>query len=227
MAEQKTGLTPSEELAREKFEYEKGKDQNAEDEKNKPKSSVYQKRTLKAIDDALEIIDDDSFRLPVAGLGATTASEIGGTDAADLSEAIKTITSAVGFDRLQKMRDDSPTGGALGQVSERELSLLNASLGSLSQMQSKEQLRNNLVEVQTHYQNAVNAINAQQIANQQGMTFKTEQQALEFINRFNPNPTQPEISEADLDMQIQEKQKQLQMRKTLDNSNMPNYGNQF
>ena len=37
------------------------------------------------------------------------------------------------------MRDDSPTGGALGQVSERELSL-NASLGSLSQMQSEEQL---------------------------------------------------------------------------------------
>jgi hypothetical protein len=37
----------------------------------------------------------------------------------------------------------------------------------------------------------------------------------------------PAMSEADIDMQIQEKQKQLQMRNTLDNSNMPNYGNQF
>ena len=231
MAEQKTGLTPSEELAIKKFEYEQSQDQEAKDEKNKPKSSVYQERTLKAINRALEIIDDSGIpfiqNLPVSGFFATTASEIGGTDAADLSEAIKTITSSVGFDRLQKMRDDSPTGGALGQVSERELALLNASLGSLSQMQSKEQLRNNLLEVQKHYQNAVNAINAQQIAYQQGITFKTEQQALEFINRFNPNPTQPVIDEADLDRQIQEKQKQLQMRNTLDNPNMPNYGNQF
>ena len=154
MAEQKTGLTPSEELAREKFEYEKGKDQKLEDEKNKPKPPVYQERTLLAIDDALAILNDDRgllgidipfvTNIPVAGLGATTASEIGGTDAANLRQAITTIESSIGFDRLKKMREESPTGGALGQVSERELSLLNASLGSLSQMQSKEQLRTNL-----------------------------------------------------------------------------------
>ncbi|MEK9984052.1 MAG: hypothetical protein VW879_04860 [Opitutae bacterium] len=218
MAEQKTGLTPSEELAREKFEYEKGKDQKLEDEKNKPKPPVYQERTLLAIDDALKILNDDSFRLPVAGLFATTASEIGGTDAANLRQAISTIESSIGFDRLQKMRDDSPTGGALGQVSERELSLLNASLGSLSQMQSVEQLRTNLERVRTHYDNFIKSINARN----QGLSADNLDSGYKMLNMGSPA-----IDEADLDRQIQEKQKQLQMRNTLNNPNMPNYGNQF
>lgn len=218
MAEQKTGLTPSEELAREKFEYEKGKDQKLEDEKNKPKPPVYQERTLLAIDDALAILNDDSYRLPVAGLFATTASEIGGTDSANLRQAIATIESSIGFDRLQKMRDDSPTGGALGQVSERELSLLNASLGSLSQMQSEEQLRTNLERVRTHYDNFIKSINARN----QGLSADNLDSGYKMLNMGSPA-----IDEADLDRQIQEKQKQLQMRKTLDNPNMPNYGNQF
>ena len=218
MAEQKTGLTPSDELAREKFEYEKGKDQKAEDEKNIPKPPVYQERTLLAIDDALNIMNDDSFRLPVAGFAATTASEIGGTDAANLRQAISTIQSSIGFDRLQKMRDDSPTGGALGQVSERELSLLNDSLGSLSQMQSEEQLRTNLGRVRTHYDNFIKSINARN----QGLNADNLDSGYKMLNMGSPA-----MSEADIDMQIQEKQKQLQMRNTLDNSNMTNYGNQF
>jgi len=218
MAEQKTGLTPSEVLAREKFEYEKGKDQKLEDEKNKPKPPVYQERTLLAIDDALKILNDDSFRLPVAGLFATTASEIGGTDAANLRQAITTIESSIGFDRLQKMREDSPTGGALGQVSERELALLNASLGSLSQMQSVEQLRTNLERVRTHYDNFIKSINARN----QGLSADNLDSGYKMLNIGSPA-----IDEADLDRQIQEKQKQLQMRNTLDNPNMPNYGNQI
>lgn len=218
MAEQKTGLTPSDELAREKFDYEKSKDQKAEDEKNIPKPPVYQERTLLAIDDALNIMNDDSFRLPVAGLFATTASEIGGTDAANLRQAITTIESSIGFDRLQKMREDSPTGGALGQVSERELSLLNASLGSLSQMQSEEQLKTNLGRVRTHYDNFIKSINARN----QGLSADNLDSGYKMLNMGSPA-----MSEADIDMQIQEKQKQLQMRNTLDNSNMTNYGNQF
>lgn len=222
MAEQKTGLTPSEELAREKFEYDKSKDQKLEDEKNKPKPPVYQERTLLAIDDALKILNDSGIpfiqNLPVAGFAATMASEIGGTDAANLRQAIATIESSIGFDRLKKMREESPTGGALGQVSERELALLNASLGSLSQMQSEEQLRTNLERVRTHYDNFIKSINARN----QGLSADNLDSGYKMLNMGSPA-----IDEADLDRQIQEKQKQLQMRNTLDNPNMPNYGNQF
>ena len=55
-----------------------------------------------------------------------------------------TIKSSIGFDRLQQMRDESPTGGALGQVSELELITLQATLGSLDLDQSEEQLLANL-----------------------------------------------------------------------------------
>ena len=151
---------------------------------NPPKKSTeYQERTLVAIDDALKIMDDEGFRLPVAGLFAETASEIGGTDAANLKQAISTIQSSIGFDRLQRMRDDSPTGGALGQVSERELSLLTASLGSLSQLQSTPALRANLQRVRTHYDNYIKSINARN----QGQTFKTIEDADAFLNSNDPS----------------------------------------
>jgi hypothetical protein len=42
------------------------------------------------------------------------------------------------------MRNNSPTGGALGSVTERELALLQATWGSLQQSQSKEQFEANL-----------------------------------------------------------------------------------
>ena len=50
----------------------------------------------------------------------------------------------IGFDRLQRMRDESPTGGALGQVAVKELDALQASLGSLDTSQSSDQLLRNL-----------------------------------------------------------------------------------
>ena len=42
------------------------------------------------------------------------------------------------------MRDASPTGGALGQVSERELGFLQSVFGSLDQSQSAEELAYNI-----------------------------------------------------------------------------------
>ena len=79
-------------------------------------------------------------------------SIVAGTASANLNELIKTIISRIGFDELQSMRDASPTGGALGQVSERELDQLNAALGSLGRMQSKDQFLRNLARVEEEYQ---------------------------------------------------------------------------
>ena len=53
------------------------------------------------------------------------------------------------------MRDASPTGGALGQVSNIELDLLKSSLGNLNQSQSKEQFMANLKQVQKVYNEIV------------------------------------------------------------------------
>lgn len=81
-----------------------------------------------------------------AGLAAAT-SGVGMTPANTLRNALETIRSNIGFSELQKMRDESPTGGALGQVAVQELNYLQAALGSLDQSQKPEVLISNLKKI--------------------------------------------------------------------------------
>jgi hypothetical protein len=66
------------------------------------------------------------------------------------------VKANAGFDRLQEMRNNSPTGGALGQVSEREIAFLQSTIGNLEQSQSADQLRQNLNRVWNAYQEVIN-----------------------------------------------------------------------
>ncbi len=75
------------------------------------------------------------------------AASLGGQPSADLAATIDEIQAYVGFAELQRMRDNSKTGGALGQVSNREIQLLTAALGSLEQSQSEAQFERNLERV--------------------------------------------------------------------------------
>lgn len=72
------------------------------------------------------------------------------TDARELRNMLDTVRANVGFDKLQRMRDASPTGGALGQVSEMENRLLQATSGALDPAQSN-QLRENLTTIKELY----------------------------------------------------------------------------
>lgn len=81
-------------------------------------------------------------------------SNVGGTGARDLEALIDTVRANIGFDELQRMRDMSPTGGALGQVTERELAQLQAVLGNLETSQSQAQLEQNLRRLQQVYREA-------------------------------------------------------------------------
>lgn len=89
----------------------------------------------------------------VAGFIGNMTSGIPGLPAHDFSQMLDTIKANIGFDKLQSMREASPTGGALGQVSEFENRLLQAVFGSLAQSQSPEQLRYNLMRLQNTYNN--------------------------------------------------------------------------
>jgi hypothetical protein len=73
----------------------------------------------------------------------------------NLSARIDQLKADVAFERLQQMREESPTGGALGNVSNVELNLLQSTLGSLDTIQDPEQLREALENVQKHYVNAL------------------------------------------------------------------------
>lgn len=75
-----------------------------------------------------------------------------GSDTVNLNVALDTIKAIVGFDALQRMREESPTGGALGQITERELSFLQSVQGSLNTMQSTDKLVETLGRVQKSFE---------------------------------------------------------------------------
>lgn len=64
---------------------------------------------------------------------------------------LQTIKSNIGFDKLMEMKRNSPTGGALGAVSERELSDLQATLGSLDAKASDDEIKSVLTKVHSVY----------------------------------------------------------------------------
>lgn len=86
--------------------------------------------------------------LTAGPVGAVT-SGIPGLPARDFRATLETVKSNIGFDALNEMRQNSPTGGALGQVTERELAFLQATLGNLDQAQTPSQLAANLQKVKS------------------------------------------------------------------------------
>lgn len=87
----------------------------------------------------------------VAGPLGSMLSNLPGTGAHDVSSMLNTIRANVGFDRLQAMRATSPTGGALGAVSDSENRMLQSTLGALEQSQSPQQFAQNLRRLQNLY----------------------------------------------------------------------------
>jgi hypothetical protein len=68
---------------------------------------------------------------------------------------IDTIKANIGFDRLDQMRQESPTGGALGQIAVQEINFLQASLGSLDLDADPAVLKKNLQRIKTAYDNVM------------------------------------------------------------------------
>lgn len=73
------------------------------------------------------------------------ASFVPGTPQHNLSNTLNSIKANAGFGELQDMRENSPTGGALGQVSENENRLLQSLIAAVEQSQSPAQLQENLM----------------------------------------------------------------------------------
>lgn len=92
-------------------------------------------RTAKQIED-----------IPFFGAAATQAKTT-------LNQLLAQVESNIAFDRLQRMRDESKTGGALGNVSNIELDLLKSTLGSINPDMELDIFLEQLGKVQKHYKN--------------------------------------------------------------------------
>ena len=132
------------------------------------------------------------------------------TDAGVLARYLETIKANVGFRALQEMRDNSPTGGALGNVSELELKQLNAVKGSLEIKTTAEQLLETLDVVDTSTRRAL--VNLEmRIADQDKIhgyeSPKSDETILNngqpTINPQNPTPTVNGVPDPD-DEKVQE-----------------------
>jgi hypothetical protein len=100
-----------------------------------------------SFDQSIRLIDDilknrGAFS-GVTGLGRV-GSAIPGTNWADIATKLDTLRARSAFGALQEMRANSPTGGALGAVSERELYLLQNAETQLQDSQSPESLEQSL-----------------------------------------------------------------------------------
>lgn len=108
-------------------------------------------RTIDNIDDAFKLAD-------VAGgeyyLLKDMPGSLGGNSKI-LNATLQPIIAALGFDKLQDMRNKSPTGGALGQVSNIELNMLQSAVESLvmAAETSPKELRAALTNVKESYTN--------------------------------------------------------------------------
>jgi hypothetical protein len=111
----------------------------------------------------LNAIDDIEKRIGgmTAGVGGRVMRNLPiNSQAYDVNADIETVKANFGFDRLQAMRDMSPTGGALGQVAVQELMALQASVANLDPNQSPQQLKKNLAKAKQHYVNWMDTLDA-------------------------------------------------------------------
>lgn len=86
------------------------------------------------------------------GFGSETAREVSdATPAGTVAGYVETIGASTAFDALQKMREESPTGGALGNVTEMELQLLKSSIANIDPTKSDEDFQRSMNVVMDKY----------------------------------------------------------------------------
>jgi len=122
-------------------------------------SAQIAERTVSTLDTA--IADFTEVSGITGPFGRVAASKVFGTDSYDFAQTLETIKANIGFNELNAMRAASKTGGALGQVSERELTYLQSVLGSLKIGQSDERLLANLTGVRDSIKRWTDAVSAE------------------------------------------------------------------
>lgn len=149
--------------------------------------------TVDTINRAVTNIEDSPY--PITGAIGTALSYIPGSNAFNLSSQLDTIRSNIGFEALQKMRQSSPTGGALGPVSDTENRLLQSVLGSLRQGQDDDELKSNMNRIREIYLDVLHGVNRpnrqmQYLTQEDIATLNEAQQAATAQGGDMPDPAQ-------------------------------------
>lgn len=104
-----------------------------------PETFRREKDTLNSLNDA-----EQRSGMFTTGLVGGFLRKVPGTPAYQLDSDVDTLKARSAFGELQSMRNSSPTGGALGAISEGELKLLQAASANLDTGQGERQFDKNL-----------------------------------------------------------------------------------
>lgn len=121
---------------------------------------------------------------PATGLSGSIMQWIPASDAADVRQLIKALKGNIAFKALSDMRRASPTGAAVGSVTEKELDLLSSTMGAIDPAMSEFLFTENLNTIEkilTDYNNGV----------------KQEIEALEKPQKFQSIQNNPKFQEGD------------------------------
>lgn len=77
------------------------------------------------------------------------------SQASQIEDLVASVRGNIGVDQLQQMRNASPTGGALGNVTERQLEGLQGLLGSLKVTGDRKILEDNLKRISNIYMDTI------------------------------------------------------------------------
>jgi len=117
-------------------------------DKTKPEASFGQEKSNSIVRKINDLIGDPNDPESKGRINSRTAGVMGSmiarlpvnSEARDVGAELESLAANLAFEQLQKMRDASKTGGALGNVSEKELALLQNAEASIRQDQSPENL---------------------------------------------------------------------------------------
>ena len=140
--------------------------------------------TLNTIDTILDNAED------VSQWEYLILQEIPGAQAKDIKANLKTLFAKISFDRLQRMRSESKTGGALGNVSNHEIGLLQNSLRALDP--TSDSFVDNLRQVKKHYESIMvlysgNEATAREYIGKSPDYLLDEETGQLYYTRDNPN----------------------------------------
>lgn len=132
-------------------------------------------------------IDSLLPKIGAATVGAGSyLSYVAGTTARDFDAEVAALKANIAFSELTAMREASKTGGALGAISDRELSLLQSSLGALDTGQSPAAFKKSLQTVK----NNIYRWNAQVLSVGNGYDYDaakkegyTDEEIFNFLNK--------------------------------------------
>lgn len=150
------------------------------------------------IDKAMQMLDESGRW--VAGFGSMLAG-VPESGARDFQAVLDTVKANLGFEELQAMRDASPTGGALGAVTEKEIAFLQAIQGNLDAAQSPAQLKSVLQEIKDR---------RAEFAAERGRILSKNQtaaQAADLQDRVRGMPNFQQMSDEELDAFIRENER--------------------